>query len=226
MAQSLRTRHEIVVERSIRELADVHDVIQLKHAVRRVEVGIVVTPASWYVEDGVPALRGVNVRPGEIALDDIVMISQEGHDLNRKSALRAGDLVVVRTGKAGATAIVPPDLDGCNCIDLVIIRPSSELLPTFLEFVLNSDWTQKHIDEYSVGTIQSHFNVGAMKKVPIPVPPLDEQQKVIELLTTSMLKTSALTDALSKQIDLLVEHRQAPITAAVTGELDIPGLPT
>lgn len=208
-------------EQRIRGLVDTYGSTPLKFVVRRVEVGIVITPSAWYSDEGVLALRGLNVTPGRIDLKDVVRITDEGHQLHQKSALRTGDVVVVRTGQAGAAAVVPPDLDGCNCIDLVIVRPSPKVLPAFLEFVLNSDWTQKHVEEYSVGTIQSHFNVGAMKQVPIPVPPLDEQHRVVQHLRTVETGVDSLTQLLCEQIDLLTEHRQALITAAVTGELPI-----
>ena len=101
--------------------------------------------------------------------------------------------MVVRTGQAGAAAVVPPELDGCNCIDLVVVRPSIGTVSEFLEFVLNSDWTQKHVDKYSVGTIQSHFNVGAVKLVPVPRPPAPEQRRIAEQLKLIVTETGEIT---------------------------------
>jgi type I restriction enzyme S subunit len=224
MIELLNERYEGVVEQSMRMLVEGHGAIPLKHAAIRVEVGIVVTPASWYADAGVIALRGLNIKPGNIVLDDVVRISPEGHQLHRKSALKQGDIVVVRTGQAGTAAVVPAELDGCNCIDLVIIRPSARIMPKFLEFVLNSDWTQKHIDEHSVGTIQNHFNVGAMKGVPIPLPSLREQADVADALSHEAHKIHKIVDKLGRQIALLQERRQALITAAVSGEIGVPGL--
>jgi type I restriction enzyme S subunit len=224
MISVISTRRSILIEQAIRASVDRCGAMPLKHVAGRIEVGIVVTPSAWYADDGVLALRGMNVRPGELVLDEVVRISEEGHRLHRKSELRSGDVVVVRTGQAGAAAVVPPSLAGANCIDLVIIRSASKLLPEFLHFVLNSDWTQKHIEAHSVGTIQSHFNVGSMKDLPLPVPSLDEQRRVVELLTEASADHDRLMTALEKQISLLAEHRQALITAAVTGELRIPGV--
>jgi type I restriction enzyme S subunit len=224
MIDLLGRRGEALIEQEVRWLVDEFGATPLKFAARRVEVGIVVTPSTWYADVGVLALRGVNVKPGSVDLTDVVRISDAGHQLHRKSQLRAGDVVVVRTGQAGAAAVVPPDLDGCNCIDLVIVRPMSTVLPKFLEFVLNSDWTQKHIDQFSVGTIQSHFNVGAMKEVPLSLPAPENQLQVVERLNSATQQAAELTSRLARQIELLVEHRQALITAAVTGELEIPGV--
>jgi type I restriction enzyme S subunit len=224
MAELVEARRGAAIEAMIRSLDHVHGEAPLKRVVKRVEVGIVVTPAAWYADEGVLAIRGLNVGAGRITLDDVVRLSPEGHRLNRKSELHAGDVVVVRTGKAGAAAVVPPELDGSNCIDLVIVRPSRTFAPEFLAFVLNSDWTQKRIEEHAVGSIQSHFNVGAMREVPVPRAPLDVQLETVGLLGDLTGRTSRVISKLERQIDLLVEHRQALITAAVTGEIDISGV--
>ena len=222
MVSLFKSRVETVVENHVRQLVEEFGSTPLKYAVRRIEVGIVITPSVWYGDEGgVPALRGLNIQTGRIDLTDLVYLTDEGQAVHRKSVLRQGDVVVVRTGQAGLAAVVPPELDGCNCIDLVIVRPSQELVPQFLEYVLNSDWTQKHIEEYSVGTIQSHFNVGAMKQVPIPLPPLGRQAELVEKLRAERAIVDELKARLTRQLDLLAEHRQALITAAVTGELDL-----
>ncbi|MGI5523184.1 restriction endonuclease subunit S [Micromonospora sp. CA-259024] len=196
--------------------------VPLKYLVQEVTVGIVVTPAAWYVDHGgVPALRGVNIQPGRIVTDNMVHISNEGHSLYRKSQLRKGDLVVVRTGQAGATVVVPQEFDRANCIDLVIIRLSRDLNPRFTEYFLNSSHARQHIDEHSVGTIQSHFNVGAMKQMRIPRIPLREQSQRVDILDTQIGTIDSLLEKLKQQEDALVERRQALITAAVTGQIDV-----
>lgn len=156
---------------------------------------------------------------------EAVYLSDEGHEANSKSALRAGDLVVVRTGQAGAAAVVPPELEGANCIDLLIVRGVRGVRSRFLEYVLNSDWTLKHIGEHSVGSIQAHFNVASLREVPVPVPPVEVQDHAVaslERVTEHHRRTLA---RLTKQLGLLIEHRQALITAAVTGECSLPGAP-
>ena len=223
MIALLGDRRAALVEECIRSAADRYGETPLKYAARRIEVGIVITPSAWYADEGVLALRGHNVLSGHIVLEDVVRITEEGHRLHRKSELRAGDVVVVRTGGAGVAAVVPPAIDGANCIDLVIVRPRRELLPKFLEVVLNSTWSKSHIEANSVGTIQSHFNVGAMKLLPIPLPPLERQREVVEELTEATEALDLAVGSMRRQIALLQERRQALITAAVAGEVDIEG---
>ncbi|WP_182882682.1 restriction endonuclease subunit S [Microbispora sp. H10949] len=188
----------------------------LKYLAESISVGIVITPAVWYVnEGGIPALRGVNIRPGRIVKDGLVQISHDGHAANKKSRLRAGDLVVVRTGQAGAAAVVPVELDGSNCIDLIIIRPGCKLVPRYLEYVLNSGYSRRRISEQSVGSIQSHFNVGAMRDMPIPVPALEEQLRIVKFLDSECSRLTDSAQALRRQIELL-ESREDSVLHELT----------
>jgi type I restriction enzyme S subunit len=54
------------------------------------------------------------------------------------------------------------------------------------------------------------------------LPPLEVQRAAVELLTSLDEKTGVLETDLNRQVTLLEERRQALITAAVTGQLDIP----
>ncbi|MFE8005099.1 restriction endonuclease subunit S [Streptomyces sp. NPDC057418] len=199
-----------------------HSLVPLKYLVADVTVGIVITPAKWYVESGgTPALRGTNVKPGSIDASELVHISAAGDTENAKSRLKTGDVVVVRTGQAGAAAVVPSDLDGSNCIDLIIVRPGMRVDPEYLEYVLNSDYSRARVSEHSVGSIQAHFNVGAMKEIPIPSLPVSEQKQIVTRLRTEVGSLDLLKQKLARQNTLLAERRQALITAAVTGQFDV-----
>lgn len=221
LLELIEARWQATLEDEIRRLVQDNGTEPLKYACKQVEVGIVITPAAWYAETGVPAIRGLNVKPGRISTDDLVYLTSDGDQIHAKSRLRSGDVVVVRTGQAGAAAVIPQELEGANCIDLVIIRPGNRLDPQYLELVLNSDWMQKHVDEYTVGTIQGHFNVSAAKIAPIPVPRRAEQEAVVAVLLEARVRRDMTVDCLVRQLELLREKRQALINAAVTGQFDV-----
>jgi type I restriction enzyme S subunit len=223
MADLLKERRSGLIESAIRGVAVNGGEGPLRFLARELTVGIVITPAAWYADTGVPALRGVNVFPGRIDLNDLVYLTPEGHRLHRKSKLEAGDVVVVRTGQAGSAAVVPAELDGANCIDLIIIRPGPRLDPGFLVYVLSSDFTQKHIDQYAVGSIQSHFNLGAMKSLPIPTIAVSVQRAIVARLDVVTSRIDHTLNLLQRQISVLRERRQALITFTVTGQRDISG---
>lgn len=196
-------------------------VCPLKRVTADITVGIVVNPAAWYAESGVPALRGLNVRPGYINPTDLVYLSAEGDARHEKSRLRTGDVVVVRTGQAGAAAVVPPDLDESNAIDLLIIRPGSKVDPNFLAAYLNAPSTKTQITEGSVGAIQGHFNVAALRELSFPVLGIAEQHDYVEQWHYRSRAIDTLIAETERFIELSRERRSALITAAVTGQIDV-----
>ena len=145
----------------------------------RITVGVVIKPASYYVDFGVPALRTLNVRPGKIIESELVYFSHEANEGPlAKSKLRSGDVVVSRTGRAGMAAVVPPQLDGANAIDLIIITPDAERVDSvYLETLLNSQIGTRLVAGEQRGQVQQHFNVGSLKSAKLPIPDLDRQRE-------------------------------------------------
>ncbi len=150
----------------------------------KLTVGVVIKPASYYVEKGVIALRSLNIKRNRINLDNVVYFSNDTNTNQlSKSVLKEGDVVFVRTGSTGTAAIIPKELDGCNCIDLIITRPKRNLIhPIYLCYFFNSDFGKKVVHSKNVGGIQQHFNIGALKNMSIPCPPFTLQKKFASIV--------------------------------------------
>jgi type I restriction enzyme S subunit len=194
---------------------------RLRHVADEITVGVVVTPTAYYVDEGLPFIRGFNVKPGLVTGEALARIGPEGNSLHPKSILRPGDVLVVRTGQAGAAAVVPDWAIGGNCVDVLIIRCGPSLLPRFLEAVVNSEPSARQIEALSVGAIQSHVNVGALRELVIPLPPTDDQERVLAIVDQEDAKLVALVELVERQIGKLTERRQSLITEAVSGELNL-----
>jgi type I restriction enzyme, S subunit len=144
-------------------------------------VGHVGPMASEYVVDGIPFLRSQNVRVGRLELRNVKHISADFHQRLRKSQLRPGDIVIVRTGDPGAAALIPPSLSELNCADLVIVHPGPQVDSRFLCYSINA--TARHyVDAHLVGAVQQHFNVDSARRLKLKVPSLQEQKAVASLL--------------------------------------------
>lgn len=137
--------------------------------------------AKEYVEGGIPFLRSQNVLPFRLDLSDVKFIDADFHARLKKSALRPGDVVIVRTGKPGTAAVVPADLLVANCSDLVIVRPGARLDSRFLAYYVNGI-AHHHVNAHLVGAVQQHFNVGSARTMPLFLPPLPEQRRIAEIL--------------------------------------------
>jgi type I restriction enzyme S subunit len=144
-----------------------------------ITVGYVGKMANQYVSAGVPFLRSLNVRPFRFDEVNLAYISEDFHRSISKSALAPGDLAVVRTGAPGQCCVIPDSLPEANCSDLVIARPGCDLCAEYGAIVINSSLGQGFVKSEQVGVAQAHFNVGSMKRAPLNLPSLFEQQEIV-----------------------------------------------
>lgn len=100
-----------------------------------------------------------------------------------------------------------------------VLRPRS-VDPDLLVFHLNT------LDRmpYMSGSTREKITQEDLGRIPFPCLSQSHQREVARMLIRERDLANALTQKLQRQIDLLVERRQALITAAVTGELAIPGV--
>ncbi|MDD4287237.1 MAG: restriction endonuclease subunit S [Candidatus Peribacteraceae bacterium] len=171
---------------------------------KQICVGVVIKPASYYVEKGVIALRSLNIKKNYIDLDNVVYFSEAAHKgAVSKSTLRSRDVVIVRTGVTGTAAVIPQELDGINCIDLIIAKPNTSIInPYYLSYLFNSERVKQLVSSKEVGGIQKHFNIGAIKKLAIPIPPL-ELQNQFERVHSASLSTNIIMGRQDTKFDEL-----------------------
>ena len=152
----------------------------------KIIVGIVVKPASYYVKSGIPALRNLNIKENRVDMNNLVHISQEDNNtILKKSKLQEGDVVVTRTGNPGIACVIPKELDGVNCIDLLIAKPKENIITSlFLSYFLNSSLSKRQIFASKTGLAQQHLNVKALKELNIILPPILEQQAISSILSS------------------------------------------
>ncbi|QQD30264.2 restriction endonuclease subunit S [Pseudomonas simiae] len=145
---------------------------------KRICVGIVIQPTQYYVDEGVPALRSANVREDGIDPINFVYISAASNQLLAKSQVKAGDIVSVRTGYPGTSAVIPPEFQGANCIDILISTPGERINSEYLCDWINSSFGKGQVLRQQGGMAQQHFNVGEMRELLVALPDLDEQMKI------------------------------------------------
>ena len=150
----------------------------------RITVGIVVKPSSYYVEAGVPALRSQNIKEYGIEKNNFVYISKiDNENTLSKSRVFEGDVVIVRTGQPGKTAVVTKEFDGVNAIDILIATPRTTYLNAdYFSFFMNSAGGINLVSAEKRGQVQQHFNVGSLNNASLPLPPIELQMSFVEVL--------------------------------------------
>jgi type I restriction enzyme S subunit len=72
-----------------------------------------------------------------------------------------------------------------------------------------------------MGSTHKTIYMPDIESIRVPVPPMDEQHRLVEWVWSRLRRIDAIVDTLTAQIALLRERRQALITAAVTGEIGV-----
>jgi len=216
-------RGEAQKETEIGPVPESWDVFDCEELTEEITVGVVVKPASYYVADGVPAFRSLNIKEDRIDASSLVYFSARDNDtVLSKSKLKAGDVLVVRTGYPGTSCVVPEKFDGSNCIDLVILKPRRDRMQSdFLSRFLNSEAGKYQAVSNSYGLAQQHLNVGAVRRLKIPVPPtLGEQAEVGGVLSAIDCKI----DLHRQKRAVLDELFKALLHKLMTGEIRVADL--
>ncbi len=176
----------------------------------RITVGIVVQPASYYQETGVPALRSLNIRANKIETNDLVYVSAEDNEkVLHKTRVWKGNVLLVRSGQPGTAAIVPEELDGVNAIDILITTPDQNVIsPVYLCNYFNSPGGKRMALGAQRGQIQKHLNVGALRVAPIPLPPLDLQRRFATIVESVEKQKTRLREHLTELDTLFASLQQ------------------
>lgn len=148
-------------------------------------------------------------------------ISQFGVANSSAELHPAGTVVLSRTASAGFSAIMAAPM--ATSQDYVTWTCGSRLRPRFLLLCLRA-MRQDLLGRLAMGSTHQTIYVPDIQSIRIPLPPVEEQDLLVEWVWERLHPIDAAADAVRRQIELLAERRQALITAAVTGQLDIPGV--
>ena len=194
---------------------------KLKHACKRVFVGIAEAATFAYVDQGVPMLRSTDVRANRVRTDDIRHIDIAFADRLSSKQLRTDDIVTVRTGNAGVSAVVPPAYDRGQCFTLVVSRPTITNDSRYFCYWLNARTGRNQFKVEGMGTAQVNISVPIVQNALVYIPPPEEQRAITTFLDSETAKIDALIATIRQAIHHLKEFRTALISAAVTGKIDV-----
>jgi len=118
--------------------------------------------------------------------DQLVHVELNPRDVAKYHA-KAGDLVLSARSTSLKMGIVPEELDGVVVnATLMAVRPSTRLDARLLAAYLSHPDGQAALAAIAQsGTIQMNLTVNAISKLEIPLPPIDVQSQMVDMLTTA-----------------------------------------
>ena len=126
MLQTLLTRglgHTRFQQTEIGEIPEGWEVRRMEEICTRVGVGIACSATHAYCATGVPMLRNQNIKPNRLDLSDLLFIDEAFDEENQSKRLQSGDVVTIRTGYPGVSAVVPPELHNAQSFTTLVSTP-------------------------------------------------------------------------------------------------------
>lgn len=159
------------------------EVVELNSLVERIFVGIATSSSGFFSDTGVLFLRNQNIKENRVDLSDVLFIKQEFADSNASKYLSPNDVITVRTGYPGQSAVVPKELEGSQTFTTLITRPNPKLLDSFfLSFFMNSELGKKQVYSLQGGGAQQNLNSGELETLKIFRLDIDEQRLIVSRL--------------------------------------------
>jgi type I restriction enzyme, S subunit len=200
---------------------------RVKHLTEKIGSGR--TPAGGaesYVRDGIMFLRSQNILMGHLSLGDVAFIDRDTDEDMRTTRVHPGDVLLNITGASlGRCSVTPEDFEPANVNQHVcIIRSGPGISGLLLHYALRARAVQEQIRQEQVGGNRDGMNFEQVGNLEVCLPTTPETwAELANQLAKAERTHRNSASTLRYQIELLAEHRQALITAAVNGKLDILG---
>lgn len=195
--------------------------VRIKRLLSRMDYGI---SESTERDGRYPVLKMGNIQGGEIKFTNIEFVETVEDDL----ILETDDILYNRTNSAdqvGKAAIFRGSKsDGVTFASyLVRLRANHRILPSFLNYVVNSFGFLSFARKLAIPSVQqSNLNSTRYGRIFVPLPPLGEQREICAYLDEEIEKLSALASTIEAQIETLVAYRKSLIYEYVTGQRRVP----
>jgi type I restriction enzyme S subunit len=138
---------------------------------------------------GVPEIRGELIKNNGELLNDLSAyrhISEETSSMFPRTILHEGDFVLSGRGTMGKIGYIPSCLENANMTaNLMRISPNRhKVYPLWMKQLFLSEFFQNRLEEASSATTIKTIKAPELKAIEIALPPLLEQKKIAEILTT------------------------------------------
>ncbi|GHA25511.1 restriction modification system DNA specificity domain-containing protein [Salinimicrobium marinum] len=179
---------------------------------------------NW-VDEGVPFISAEAIKGNEIDFNyKRGYISREQHlEYEKKSKVEFGDILFCKSGSTtGKSAMVKTTNEFGIWSPLAILRADeNRIVKDYLFYVLQSKFFRTQVvNNWTFGT-QPNIGMKALENLWVTIPPLSEQQELVNYMKYQIFSTQELIDKIKKEINYLKEYKTALISNVVTGKVDV-----
>lgn len=168
--------------------------------------------SRFFVDTGVPVIRGNNLSLGMRRFKDegFVFLTEEKATEFKNCEAHPGDILFTAAGTIGQVGIIPPNGKHKKYIisnkQLRARLDSQKVAPLFAYYWFASPEMVSAIQSRNTGSTIPLINLSVIKSLPIPVPPLCEQTRIVEQLSllderiNHLRETNATLEAIAQAL--------------------------
>lgn len=177
--------------------------------------------AEVYMTSGVMFLRSQNIYNDGLRLDNPYYISEEIDEEMKNTRVQKNDVLLnITGGSIGRCCIFDGSIPNANVNQHVcIIRVNSSVfLPEYMHLFWISPIGQISIKSYQTGGNREGMSAEAIKNTPIPIIPIGEQRRIVDLIKPKIDDFNSLISEKESLINDLEAYKKSLIYEVVTGK--------
>lgn len=145
---------------------------------------------------------------------------KHGYDFLSKSTLHGGELILSNIGSVGKVFRVPYfDRPMTLASNSVMVKCYNSRDYDWMYYFLLSPIGFEELKSITTGTAVPKFNKTDLKTIPLPVPPLAEQQRIVDRIESLFAKLDEAKEKAQVVVDSFETRKAAILHKAFTGEL-------
>ena len=146
---------------------------------------------------GIPLLSAANINDNSILMNEISrwITNEEWKIENKRTNIEVGDVLLTIVGSIGRSAVVQNNNHFALQRSVAVIKPCL-INPLYLMHIFQSPQIQKWLTDNSKGTAQKGIYLNALSLMIIPIPPLAEQARIVELIHIAYKQLDLISNAL------------------------------
>ena len=175
---------------------------------------------STLSKEGIPFISAANLCDNIVVEDDLLCMSEEQYSKLSAGKLMLNDIVLCIRGSLGKHGKFPFK-KGAIASSLVILRSKDRgrLTDGYVMQYLDVPLFYDEIKKYDNGTAQPNLAAKNLELFSFPLPPLSEQQRIVERIEELFAKLDEAKERLQEAADSFAVRKAAILHKAFTGEL-------
>lgn len=177
------------------------------------------TTSASSTPKGPKFLRITDIQNGTVDWKAVPFCKVPPSDASR-FLLKAGDIVFARTGATtGKSFLIRAAPNAVFASYLIRLRPSECIMPELMAYFFQSQMYWQQITENLSGSAQPNCNATKLSSLALPIPPLNEQSRIVAKLEKLLGRVDAAQARLATIPRILKRFRQSVLAAACSGRL-------